>query len=227
MATTIPIVIEAAPKRTFVSAIDWPGWSRGGRDETAAIDALLAYGLRYAAAIDGAAALRPPTIATAFEVVERLGGGSGTEFGIPSASAAADLRPVDESELARQIAILRACRDAFDAAAARAIGVSLTTGPRGGGRSLDKIVHHVVEADQAYLQQLGSRPPWWGDQEPADYGAARIRDLQLRALEARVRGTPPPDVNAVKKLWSPRYFVRRATWHLLDHAWEIEDRSGT
>ena len=25
-------------------------------------------------------------------------------------------------------------------------------------------------------------------------------------------------------LWKPRYFVRRAAWHALDHAWEIEDR---
>jgi hypothetical protein len=24
--------------------------------------------------------------------------------------------------------------------------------------------------------------------------------------------------------WSPRRFVRRAAWHILDHAWEIEDR---
>jgi hypothetical protein len=24
--------------------------------------------------------------------------------------------------------------------------------------------------------------------------------------------------------WPPRYVVRRAAWHVLDHAWEIEDR---
>jgi hypothetical protein len=24
--------------------------------------------------------------------------------------------------------------------------------------------------------------------------------------------------------WPPRYYVRRAAWHVLDHAWEIEDR---
>ncbi len=24
--------------------------------------------------------------------------------------------------------------------------------------------------------------------------------------------------------WKPRYFVRRVTWHVLDHAWELEDR---
>ena len=29
----------------------------------------------------------------------------------------------------------------------------------------------------------------------------------------------------VAKPWSPRYAVRRAAWHVLDHAWEIEDRT--
>jgi hypothetical protein len=25
--------------------------------------------------------------------------------------------------------------------------------------------------------------------------------------------------------WPPRYAARRIAWHVLDHAWEIEDRS--
>jgi hypothetical protein len=25
--------------------------------------------------------------------------------------------------------------------------------------------------------------------------------------------------------WLPRYAARRCAWHVLDHAWEIEDRS--
>ncbi len=25
--------------------------------------------------------------------------------------------------------------------------------------------------------------------------------------------------------WPPRYFIRRAAWHVLDHAWELEDKS--
>jgi hypothetical protein len=25
--------------------------------------------------------------------------------------------------------------------------------------------------------------------------------------------------------WLPRYAARRIAWHVLDHAWEIEDRS--
>ena len=26
--------------------------------------------------------------------------------------------------------------------------------------------------------------------------------------------------------WPVRYLIRRMAWHVLDHAWEIEDRSG-
>ena len=25
--------------------------------------------------------------------------------------------------------------------------------------------------------------------------------------------------------WMPAYFLRRAAWHVLDHAWEIQDKS--
>ena len=220
----IDVVVETAPKRTFVAATDWPGWARGAKTEDAALEAFLGYADRYAKVVRRVAPLEPPSRASQLAVVGRLGGDSGTEFGIPSRSADADARPIDDAELARQIAILQACRDAFDAAARKAIGVALTTGPRGGGRTLEKMVRHVVEADQAYLQQLGSKPPKWTTESPEDYGAT-IRELQVQAFRARARGEQPPNPNAVRTLWSPRYFARRAAWHLLDHAWELEDRS--
>jgi hypothetical protein len=222
---SIAIVVETAAKRTFVAATDWPGWARGGKTEEAALETFLAYASRYRAVVRKVAPLDPPAGASELEIIERIGGDAGTEFGIPSGTAKADLRPVDEPELGRQIAILEACRRAFDKAAARAVGVTLAVGPRGGGRTLEKMIHHVVEADQAYLQQLGSKPPKWTTESREDYGAT-IRDLQNQALTARVNDEPPPNPNAVKKLWAPRYFVRRAAWHLLDHAWELEDRSG-
>jgi hypothetical protein len=28
----------------------------------------------------------------------------------------------------------------------------------------------------------------------------------------------------VEKGWPPRYAARRIAWHVLDHAWEVEDR---
>jgi hypothetical protein len=28
------------------------------------------------------------------------------------------------------------------------------------------------------------------------------------------------------RVWAPRHFVCRVAWHVLDHAWKIEDRLG-
>jgi hypothetical protein len=47
-----------------------------------------------------------------------------------------------------------------------------------------------------------------------------IRDAMLEAVRS---GTGTPQVP--DKGWPARYAVRRAAWHELDHAWEIEDRS--
>lgn len=42
------VYLEIGQKRTFAAAIDWPGWARSGRDEEAALRALMDYASRYA-----------------------------------------------------------------------------------------------------------------------------------------------------------------------------------
>ena len=157
---SVDLFLEVGTTRVFAGALDWPGWCRGGRNEEAAIENLLAYQDRYAAVVDRGGV---PFIGNApeFAVGERLKGGSGTDFGVPSVAAAADARPLDAVELERQSRLLRACWGAFDqvVAATRATQVELRKGPRGGGRDLDKIEAHVLEAEVAYLSQLGSRSP--------------------------------------------------------------------
>ena len=44
----IAVCLEVTPKKTFASALDWPGWCRAGRDEGAALQALASYAERYA-----------------------------------------------------------------------------------------------------------------------------------------------------------------------------------
>ena len=44
----IPVTVEAVDTKVFASALDWPGWSRGGRTEPLALEALLAQAVRYA-----------------------------------------------------------------------------------------------------------------------------------------------------------------------------------
>jgi len=221
----LPVYLEVGPKRTFASAVDWPGWSRGGRDEAAAIGNLVGHGPRYVAALDGLAiGLRLPRSVADVEVVERLTGGSGTDFGVPSRPATGDERAVDDPEAGRLADILRACWDAFDAAASAAIGVELAKGPRGGGRGLDRIVGHVWEADVAYQQSLGHPYRPTGGVAPAA-DMRRLRDSALSALSSRIAGEPLPPSRRTSEPWSPRSYVRRAAWHALDHAWEIEDRA--
>ena len=217
--TSVELFLEVGTTRVFAGALDWPGWCRGGRDEEAAIENLLAYQDRYAAVVVRGGV---PFLGNApeFVVVERLAGGSGTDFGVPSVAAATDARPLDAAELERQSRLLGACWGAFDqvVAATRATQVELRKGPRGGGRDLDKIEAHVLEAEVAYLSQLGSR-----SSRPAT--APSVRETAQAALAARARGEPVASPSKAQRPWSPRYFVRRAAWHVLDHAWEIEDRA--
>ena len=221
MSEQVPVYLEVGAKRVFASAIDWPGWSRGARGEDQALESLAAYGSRYGAVAKRAQlAFAAPGDPSSFKVVERLKGNSGTDFGVPSLEAATDGKKVGDAELERLQRILRGCWESFDLAARAAKGKTLRKGPRGGGRDLDKIVGHVVEAEEAYIVQLGAK-------RPKNEGAARmsrLRELILETLAARARGRPISEPSRARTLWTPRYFVRRAAWHVLDHLWEIEDR---
>ena len=204
--------------------MDWPGWSRSGRDEAEAVATLAAYGSRYAAVVAAAALkLVPSKDASGFNVIKRVKGNTTTEFGAPAVGIPSDAAPLTQAELQRLERILGACWSALDRAAKGARGVELRKGPRGGGRDLDKITEHVAGAEEVYLVALGARGP-----QGAGDGARRVADLRLAilaALRARALGLPVAEPSRAKTLWTPRFFVRRAAWHVLDHAWEIEDRA--
>jgi hypothetical protein len=212
------VVLELAPKRSFASAIDWPGWSRGAKTADEALEALLAYAPRYAKVAKRAkVAFSPPATMRGLEIVERQKGGGGTEFGVPSSTARAESDPIPARELSRLVALLEASWAAFDAAARKAEGTALTLGPRGGGRQVPKMVEHVREAEAAYVHQLGTKAP--GKE------MVELRRSFVEALRLLAAGEELPAPNKVRKPWTPRYAVRRSAWHALDHAWEIEDRS--
>ncbi len=158
MQLTVAVYVEVGSRRVFAGALDWPGWCRNGRDEHAALQALIAYGPRYAAAVGPAAwGFTAQADAAALEVVERLEGNATTDFGAPAVAPASDERPLADDELERLAGQLQACWAAFDAAAQAASSAVLRKGPRGGGRKLDAIVSHVLEADGAYLARLGGK----------------------------------------------------------------------
>jgi hypothetical protein len=216
----VAICLESGSRLTFASALDWPGWSRSGRTEEAAIEALRSYAPRYAPVVL-AAGLPLPDPAR-LEVAERLPSTSTIDFGIPYGLAKRDQEPLEAAEAERLIAILEAAWELFDGVAAGA-PASLRKGPRGGGRDRDAIVEHVVGAEvEAYARKLGIRlaRPAQGD------AAARRPHRAAIAAALRAASGPHPAVAPPAQRWPLRYAVRRIAWHVLDHAWEIEDRSG-
>jgi len=221
------IYLEVGTKRVFAGSIGWPGWCRSGRDADVALEALVAYASRYEKVVDGVRpAFYPPGATTDLRVVERLMGDATTDFGAPSIAPAADARPIDAKELDRLRSLLRACWSAFDRAVAVARGKELTKGPRGGGRDLDGIVSHVVNAEASYGGKLGAKRPKI-DEDHAAGPREDVRTVVLEALSRALTGGLPETGPRGGKLWTPRYSVRRAAWHVTDHLWEIQDRSSS
>jgi hypothetical protein len=70
------------------------------------------------------------------------------------------------------------------------------------------MARHVQEAERAYARKVGVRlPPRtpWADQRVA-------------LLEALRHDEPG-------RAWPTRYATRRIAWHVLDHLWEMQDKS--
>ncbi len=107
----IAVTVEATAKKAFATALDWPGWSRAGRTQDLALVALADYAPRYAVVAREAGEAVSPG---AYEVVEQTGGGSGTDFGVPSAITELDRRPVGAGEAARLARLVEAAWIVFD-----------------------------------------------------------------------------------------------------------------
>lgn len=212
--TATAVIVETGAHRTFASALDWPGWSRAGRGEEDALEALAAYLPRYAT-IAAAAGHSLPRPAAHFEVVERLAGSSTTDFGVPERAASAESEPLDKAGAARRAALVVASWRYLDEVVAGAPAV-LRKGPRGGGRDRDAIAGHVRDAEVAYARKMGIA---------GATALARESPDTLRAAIAGVLAVPSEGGPLTERGWGARYGARRIAWHALDHAWEIEDRS--
>ena len=211
----IAVSVETSPKKTFATAVDWPGWSRAGKDEGLALEALAAYVARYRAVADEAG--EPFDDAPAFDVVETVEGGGGTAFGVPSVITELDRRPVSAADAERLVRLVAAAWGVFDGIAA-ASPAELRKGPRGGGRDRDKLIGHVIESDHAYAREVGVRLPTPSLEDRAAVDAERAAMLEI--LRQPSDGSP-----LAGRSWTTRYGALRIAWHALDHAWEMEDRT--
>ena len=213
------MALETAPKKTFATAVDWPGWSRSGKTSELAFEALAAYAPRYAVvAAEADEETFPNQLAAAdLEVIEEGEGGGGTDFGVPSRVTDADRRRTTAKEADRLQRLVAAAWTVFDRVAASA-PAELRKGPRGGGRDRDKMIGHVMEADGAYAREIGLRlkPP-----DPAQRATVDV----LRAAILDTIGKPSDGSPLADRKWTARYAAGRIAWHALDHAWEMEDRS--
>jgi hypothetical protein len=141
----------------------------------------------------------PGTKAGKVVVIDRVTGPDMNEWAPSVPGPGEDARPS-----AKMLSALQQCWAAFDRAVA-ASSETLRKGPRGGGRDRDQIVEHVREAERSYARKIDVRVP---PRTPWDEQRAAI-----------LAGLAEPTGK-----WLPGYAVRRIAWHVLDHAWEIEDK---
>ena len=209
-AQVIRVLVETTSKKVFVSALEWPGLSRAAKDEGLAVEAILAAVPRYAAVARRAGIAFDDAVT--IQAVEHAEGNATTAFGAPAIIAEADRRPSDAAEAGRLATLVQAAWAVFDEVAASA-PEALRKGPRGGGRDRTRIVGHVTDAEKAYAAQIGIK---------LDKGASRDA---IQAAIIEVLATPSDGTPIAGRKWTQRYAARRIAWHVLDHAWEIEDRT--
>jgi hypothetical protein len=210
-AEPVAVFVEAGKRRVFVSALDWPGWARSGKSEERALEALASYLPRYAPIVERAG-LTPPSGDPA--VIERHAGqAKNADFGSLGEIASTEWTELTPAEGARLAGLLAAAWSAF-AETAAAAPAQLRKGPRGGGRDTDQIVGHVYGAETEYARKMGLPRDKSAEGDPAPLHA-RI-DAVLRE---------PASLATPAKGWPARYAARRMAWHVLDHLWEIEDKS--
>ena len=126
---------------------------------------------------------------------------------------------MSQEELDRKLTILRACWTYFDDVAAR-VSPELRRGPRGGGRSRDEIIRHVMRVESLdFAKQVGLLVP---DDGVVVAAAARpaYRDAYVAAMRAYNAG----EVTRRMRSWTLPFLIRHSAFHTMDHAWEMEDK---
>ena len=212
----IAVAIEATPKKSFATAVDWPGWSRSAKTEALAVEALAAYAERYSAVARFAGEAFRIGVLLDFDVVERGEGDASTDFGVPGRVRNHDRRAVSATAADRLARIVATAWQTL-AIVGKNAPEALRKGPRGGGRDTSKILLHVAESDLGYATVLGLMPKVDAS-DPA--AVAGVRHAMLDLLRQPSDGEP-----IAGRKWPPRYAAHRIAWHALDHAWEIEDRT--
>ena len=218
MTDRLRVILEIGKKRRVVAgAMDWPGLDRWGTSDDAAIEVLSSYLPRYAAVAKRAGLARELERARDIDVVERVPGSSSTDFwGVAHVPSEIERAVLPVPDLERRLDLLRACWASFDDIAADA-SAELRPGSRNGGRSKDEIIRHVYGTEPSqFSRKIEVRTPYEVVMTPD--GLAAHRAAYLDAIRAwNAEGKPA-------RTWPIQFLIRRTAHHVMDHAWEIEDR---
>ena len=216
MSAASRVYIETGHKRAFACSLEWPGLARSGKTEDAALATLASYVPRYSPVAARAGVTFGLSDDEQWRVVERVPTRSGgADFGVPTTVLASDYGDLGADEASRTAALLSASWEFLDEIAATA-PAELRKGPRGGGRDRDAVVDHVAAAEQLFGRKVGFKLP-----VPAPGDRDVVVANRAAILEWCRSGGERPEA---REGWPPRYAARRLIWHVLDHAWEIEDR---
>jgi hypothetical protein len=218
MAAALRVILEVGKKRKVVAgAMDWPGLDRWGTSEEDAVEKLLSYVPRYAGVTERAGLKTALAKPRKVDIVERVPGSSSTDFwGIAHVPSQIEREVLSSADLERRLDLLQACWAYFDDVAARVSG-ELLPGPRSAGRSHDQIVRHVYYNEpEQFSRKVEVRTSMEVVLTPD--GLVKHRDAYLEAIRAyNVQGKPA-------RTWPIQFLIRRTAHHVMDHAWEMEDR---
>jgi hypothetical protein len=218
MTNDLRVILELGKKRRVVAgAMDWPGLDRWGTSEDDALAKLRSYVPRYAGVAERAGMASAFARARDVEVVERVPGSSSTDFwGIAHVPSQVERDVLSAKDLERRLELLRACWAYFDDVAAR-VSSELRPGPRSAGRSRDQILRHVyISEPEQISRKVEVRTPPQDVMTPN--GLAGHRQAYLEAIRAYNADGKPA------RSWPIQFLVRRTAYHVMDHAWEMEDR---
>jgi hypothetical protein len=218
MTQKMRVILEGGPKRRVVAgAMDWPGLDRWGTSEEDALLKLSAYVPRYAGVAERAGLSDEFGLEHELYVVERVPGSSSTDYwGIAHVPSQMEREVLEPVALDRRLALLQACWAYFDDTAARITG-NLRPGPRGGGWSRDEIIRHVhANEPEQFSRKVEVRTP--KEVVLTAEGRTAHRLAYLDAIRAyNGEGRPA-------RTWPIQFLIRRTAHHIMDHAWEMEDR---
>jgi len=213
-------VIERGPKgkKAVAFALDWPGWSRGAKTPEVALETLESYRERYRPIALAAGMGEEFDAGGRLKVIEdRVGPGSTDFWGISFAPSSREQDPMDDAELERKITLLQTCWGYFDGVAKR-VSADMRKGPRGGGRDRNTIIRHTIRVEsEEFAKRLGLRIPEEGALAPAKLRAYRKKYVETMRAYNRGEGKP-------MRSWTLPFLIRHSAFHVMDHAWEMEDK---